>query len=604
MDRGFQKGNKSSNATSDEYNNQNNSMADMFKFVFGTVLKRRWLLISNILLLVVITILKFIMPQFTQFIIDKVIPQANYQLLFGSIVGLLGAAIVLGVISYFSTYYIGVMSQNAITKLREGLYSDILKMDTNFFKDSKTGDLMERMNGDINNLQSLISPNMLAMVGNIFTFIGVLTFLFIENWIIALAVTATLPFMFLIYRVFRNRIRSAFLNVRASQAKMSNQMQNTITQIQLIKSYSSEETEEERFSEFAHDNREFNITAIQNQAIFSPLIDFVNYLGTAIVLLLGTYFVINNQLTIGELVAYISYVSMLQTPIRAMTALLNQLQQSLVSYGRITEVLEIEPQIVDAKNAVDFPKLSEGIKLDHVYFKYPTKESSGKNPSILKDINFEIPYGKTTALVGHSGAGKTTITQILDRLFDISQGEILFDKTPISQIKIKSLRNNISIVAQDISITDGTLKENIKYGSPSATDEEIWNAAKVADIDKFIDELPDGIETQVGERGMRLSGGQKQRISIARAVLKDAPVIILDEATAALDNESEKNIQGALDSLLKHKTSLVIAHRLSTVHNADNIIVMDKGRVVEGGTHTELMKENGQYAELYNAQFK
>lgn len=287
-----------------------------------------------------------------------------------------------------------------------------------------------------------------------------------------------------------------------------------------------------------------------------------------------------------------------------MTALLNQLQQSLVSYGRITEVLEIEPQIVDAKNAVDFPKLSEGIKLDHVYFKYPTKESSGKNPSILKDINFEIPYGKTTALVGHSGAGKTTITQILDRLFDISQGEILFDKTPISQIKIKSLRNNISIVAQDISITDGTLKENIKYGSPSATDEEIWNAAKVADIDKFIDELPDGIETQVGERGMRLSGGQKQRISIARAVLKDAPVIILDEATAALDNESEKNIQGALDSLLKHKTSLVIAHRLSTVHNADNIIVMDKGRVVEGGTHTELMKENGQYAELYNAQFK
>lgn len=316
MDRGFQKGNKSSNATSDEYNNQNNSMADMFKFVFGTVLKRRWLLISNILLLVVITILKFIMPQFTQFIIDKVIPQANYQLLFGSIVGLLGAAIVLGVISYFSTYYIGVMSQNAITKLREGLYSDILKMDTNFFKDSKTGDLMERMNGDINNLQSLISPNMLAMVGNIFTFIGVLTFLFIENWIIALAVTATLPFMFLIYRVFRNRIRSAFLNVRASQAKMSNQMQNTITQIQLIKSYSSEETEEERFSEFAHDNREFNITAIQNQAIFSPLIDFVNYLGTAIVLLLGTYFVINNQLTIGELVAYISYVSMLQTPIR------------------------------------------------------------------------------------------------------------------------------------------------------------------------------------------------------------------------------------------------------------------------------------------------
>ncbi|MGR3742502.1 ABC transporter ATP-binding protein [Companilactobacillus sp. DQM5] len=585
-------------------NSQENSMLDMFTFVFRTVLKRRWLLISNILLLIIITFLKFVMPQFTQFIIDKVIPKSDYRLLLLSIITLLITAAILGIFNYLSTYYIGVMSQNSITKLRENLYKDILRMDTNFFKSSKTGDLMERLNGDINNLQSLISPNMLAMIGNIFTFIGVLSFLFIENWIIALAVSLTLPFMFLIYRVFRNRIRSAFMKVRASQAKMSNQMQNTLTQIQLIKSYSSEDFEEERFNKFAHDNRENNINAIQNQAIFSPLVDFINYLGTAIVLLLGTYFVIHRQLTIGQLVAYISYVSMLQTPIRAMTALLNQLQQSLVSYGRITEILKTEPEIVDSPEAVDFPKLSNGIFLNKVYFKYPNKESSGKNPSVLKDITFNIPFGKVTALVGHSGAGKTTITQLLDRLFDINSGKILYDDTPISKIKINSLRKNISIVAQDILITDGTLEENIRYGNQDASDEEVWQAAKIADIDKFISDLPDGIKTQVGERGMRLSGGQKQRISIARAVLKNAPVIILDEATAALDNESEKNIQHALDNLLKNKTSLVIAHRLSTVHSADKIVVMDNGKVVETGTHNELLEKNGQYAQLYNAQFK
>lgn len=584
--------------------NKNNSMLDMFKFVFGTVLKKRWLLFVNVLLLIIITVLKFVMPQFTQFIIDKVIPKANYELLVISIIGLLITAIVLGIINYYSAYYMGVMSQNSITKLRESLYKDILRMDTDFFKSSKTGDLMERLNGDINNLQSLISPNMLSMIGNIFTFIGVLTFLFFENWQIALAVSITLPFMFLIYRVFRKRIRAAFMSVRESQAKMSNQMQNTLTQIQLIKSYSSENFETQKFDEYADNNRQSNITAIQNQAIFSPLIDFINYLGTAIVLFMGAYFVINHQLTVGELVAYISYVSMLQTPIRALTALLNQLQRSLVSYDRVTEILKVEPEIVDAPDAVDFPNLSKGISLDHVDFKYPSKEASGKNPSILHDITFKIPFGKTTALVGHSGAGKTTITQLLDRLYDISGGEIYYDSAPIEKIKIKSLRKNISIVAQDIAITDGTLEENIRYGSPDATDEEVRNAIKVADIENFINELPEGINTQVGERGIRLSGGQKQRISIARAILKNAPLIILDEATAALDNESEKNIQHALDSLLEKKTSLVIAHRLSTVHNADNIIVMDNGRVVESGNHDKLMSENGQYADLYNAQFK
>ncbi|GAT17918.1 ABC transporter ATP-binding protein [Secundilactobacillus silagei] len=580
------------------------SLLEMFRFVFSKVLKKRWLLVLNILALTVITLLQFVMPQIEQFIIDKVIPQRNFQWLILAIVILLLTAVVLGVFNYISTYYMTIMSQNAITDLRNQLYEYLLKLDTTFFESSKTGDLMTRLTSDINNLQSLISANMLNMVGNLFTFIGVLALIFYINWQMALAVSLTFPLMFIVYRVFRVRIRTAFMNARRSQSRMSNQMQQTLTQIDLIKSFNSEDTEASRFDHFADTNRKDMITAGRNQAIFSPLIDGINTLGIAIVLALGAYFIIKGQLTVGALVAYLSYVAMVQSPIQAFTRLLNQLQQSLVSYGRIQSILQERPQVLNAADPKPFPQFSQGIVLDHVNFNYDAAKHPDSHDATLKDISFTIPYGKTTALVGRSGSGKTTITRLIDRFYDLKSGSITIDGLPIQSIDIASLRQNIAIVSQDIFIIDGSIRNNILYGRPTATDDEVWQVAKLADLDTFIQGLPDQLDTQVGERGVKLSGGQKQRLSIARALLKNAPIIILDEATASLDNQSEKAIQRALNNLLESRTSLVIAHRLSTIHDADQIIVLENGQVVEKGTHESLLKADGAYKKLYDAQFE
>lgn len=577
----------------------------MFRFVFGQVLNRRWLLGLNILALTIISLLEFVIPQYEQYIIDHVIPRRDLGLLTEVVLGLLGTAIALGILNYLSTYYMGVMSQGAITNLRTELYQYILRLDTHFFESSKTGDLMVRLTSDISNLQSLISANMLSMIGSIVTFIFVWIYIFIINWQMAVAVTLTFPLMFLIYRVFRARIHNAFRAARASQAQMSNQMQNTLTQIDLIKSYTNEDLEENRFGAYAQTNKQDMINATQNQAIFSPLIDFVNYLGVAIILALGAYFVIRRQLTVGQLVAYLSYVAMLQGPIRAFTQILNQLQQSLVSYGRVMDILALKPAITNVASPVNFPVIKQGVTLNHVSFTYPDSDVPENGPILpaVTDITFTIPFGKTTALVGHSGSGKTTLTRLIDRLYDIDSGTIAFDSAPIKEIRLSALRKNIAIVSQDVYIIDGSIRDNILYGRENATDDEVWQVAQMADIADFIHSLPDGLATQVGERGVKLSGGQKQRLSIARALLKNAQIVILDEATASLDNESEKAIQHALENLMKARTSLVIAHRLSTIHNADQIIVMDDGHLVEQGTHESLLKANGAYAKLYNAQF-
>lgn len=580
------------------------SLLAMFKFVFGKVLTRRWLLILNVLALTVITLLQFVVPQIEQYIIDKIIPQQNYAGLLWAIGGLLLTALVLGLFNYLSTYYMSVMSQNAITALRNQLYQYLLKLDTTFFESSKTGDLMTRLTSDINNLQSLISANMLNMVGNLFTFVGVLALIVYINWQMALAVSLTFPLMFLVYRVFRFRIRSAFLHARQSQARMSNQMQQTLTQIDLIKSFNSEQTEAGRFEKLADTNRNDMITAGRNQAIFSPLIDSLNYLGIAIVLLLGAYFIMKGHLTVGALVAYLSYVGMVQSPIQSFTRLLNQLQQASVSYGRIQSVLDVTPTIVNVAEPKPFPTLKTGIQLDDVTFTYPTTRGKDDPTVTLNDVSFQIPYGQTTALVGQSGSGKTTITRLIDRFYDLDSGQITFDGVPVTQIDLSGLRQHIAIVSQDIFILDGSIRDNVLYGRPEATDDDIWQVLTLADLAEFVRQLPDQLDTQVGERGVKLSGGQKQRLSIARALLKDAPVIILDEATASLDNQSEKAIQHALNNLLQSRTSLVIAHRLSTIHDADQIIVMADGRMVERGNHETLLAKNGTYTALYNAQFE
>lgn len=428
------------------------TMMGMFKFVFGTVLKRPWILIVNVVVLTVLSLMDFLLPQFNQYIIDHVIPnKSTAQLVI--VVGLLLLTVT---ISHFHVYFYllhGGHESGAITNLRNQLYQYLIRLDTHFFESSKTGDLMVRLTSDINNLQNLISPNMLSLIGSLFTFVGVLGFIFFVNWEMALAVSLTFPLIFIVVRIFRTRIRNSYRKARQSQALMTNQLQNTLTQIQLIKSYTTEDLESRRFDKLANMNKDNIIEATRNQAIFSPLVTFIEYLGTAIVLFLGTLFVFKNQLTVGQLVAYLSYVGILQSPISAFSRLLNQFQQSLVSYGRIVSIMGLKPAIVDDKDAVAFPTIKSGVKFDHVTFSYASDEPESSHKAAIRDVTFDIPFGKQTALVGHSGAGKSTITDLLDRLYDVNSGQIYFDGIPINHIKLKSLRQNIAIVSQIFSLS-------------------------------------------------------------------------------------------------------------------------------------------------------
>ena len=584
----------------EQLSKSNSTIGEMIRFVFGSVLKRRGLVLLNVFLLTIMAGLNFMVPQFTKNIIDHALPQNNQYALYSNIVWLLITTLILGTITFFSTYMMQILSQRAITDLRIETYNYILKQDYAFFQDTKTGDLMVRLTSDISNLQMLIRSNTFSIIGNIFTFIGVLTFLFFQNWHLALLVSITFPILFVTIRFFRSRIRESYSNVRYAQSKINNQLQSTLTEIELIKSYTSENSETDKFKAIANESNNYSLTATKWQAIFQPLITLINTAGTAIVLLFGSLFVMRGTMTIGDLVAYTAYVAMLQDPIRSFSMLMNVFQTAQVSYDRIKNILSYYPSILEIQDPVIFPNpLKTGISLQQVTFEYDVETKPA-----LNHVSLTIPSGKTTALVGRSGSGKSTITKLLTRMYDRSAGNITFDGIDIKDFNLSNLRQNIAVVSQDVTIVDGTIADNITYGTENVTQNHIWQAAQQADIADFIRQLPHQLNTEVGERGVKLSGGQKQRLSIARALLKNAPIVILDEATAALDNESEKAIQHALDNLMVAKTAVVIAHRLSTIHKADQIIVMNAGQVAEIGTHQSLLADNGIYRHLYDAQFE
>nr|WP_228407530.1 ABC transporter ATP-binding protein [Lactococcus insecticola] len=572
---------------------------EMIRFIAAPVLKRRGLLVFNLAILIFLAFLNFMVPQFTKTIIDTAIADKNLTELWQQVILMLATTALIGVVGFASAYMMQKLSQEAITEVRLDTYNKLLKQDYAYFQETKTGDLMVRLTSDIGNLQALISSDTFEIVSSIVTFFGVLGFLFWENWQLALMVTLTFPILFVNIRFFRGRMRQAFSDVRANSSKISNQLQSTLTEIELIKNYTTEDFETDKFDRIVSQGNRYQLIATKWQAIFSPIITFINTGATAIVLWFGGYLVIKNQMTVGDLVAYLSYLVMLQDPVRRISRLINMFQTALVSYDRVEQVMRSREMIAENKAAVPFPaRLSDKIAIKNLTFYY----QDSKLPA-LDDISMDVLAGQTTALVGRSGSGKSTLIKLLTRMYDVSGGDICYDGTSIKDLQLKSLRQNIAVVSQDVAIVDGTIADNIRYGSFSATNAQVERAMQMANIADFIHTLPDGLETQVGERGVKLSGGQKQRLSIARAILKDAPIIILDEATAALDNESERLIQRALDNLMVGRTSIVIAHRLSTVYKAEKIIVINAGKIAETGTHDDLLAHNGIYKTLYDMQF-
>lgn len=569
----------------------------MLAFFWRQLADMKRQLIRIIVALVGVAGAQYAIPRLSQYVIDRVIPSRAVSTLVLTIFLALGLTALAGLLNALSTYWIGQVSLSAIARMRDALFRHTLGLDMHYFKTSKTGDLMVVLTSDVNTLQRLISSNTLGLFGSMLSFFVVLVLMLIQNWQLTALILLTFPVLFVLNNIFVRRIRAAYRRVRTSSGVMNNQIQQALTSIGLIKSFTTEKATANTFENVNEQNRDNQLTATRLGATFSPITDFVNYLGTAIILGFGAFQVMHGQFTVGLIVAYTAYLGILQAPIRQVTGLIQQLQQATVSFERIETLQAAVPRVVSPPNAIKLARFHDRIQFDHVGFSY--------DPSVpvLKNIDFSLAKEQVIALVGSSGAGKTTITNLLDRFYDPTEGKITLDGVDLRQADLESLRQQIAIVSQDVILLDGTIKENLEYGTPNASEAAIWQAAEAANIATFIRELPDGLATQVGERGIRLSGGQKQRIAIARVFLKNAPIVILDEATAALDNESERFVQASFDRLMADRTSLVIAHRLSTVRHADNILVLEHGEIVESGTHDQLMAQNGRYKELYDLQF-
>jgi len=500
--------------------------------------------------------------------------------------------------SYVEKYLTTSVGQWVMHDLRRVLYSHIQRLSLSFHDQKRTGDLISRVTSDIDAVQNLISQVLLGLLVNVLTLVGMTVVMFYLNWEFTLIALTVAPGLFLVVYYYTHRIKKASRAVRLKEGQVVNVLEEVLSSIRVVKAFAREDYEQKRFERESLESVEAALQARSIKAKLPPLVEIIVACGTCLVLWYGARLVLNGALTPGELLVFLLYLGKMYKPMRELSKMTDTISKAQVGWERIREVLENEMQVRDLPKAKRAPPFKGRIEFDHVDFSY----EGGR--AVLRDINFDIKPGQLAALVGPTGAGKTTIVSLLPRFYDLTSGQIRIDGTDVRQFKIKSLRQQISFVLQETLLFRATVAQNIAYGKPEATTEEIINAAKAANADEFIQKMPDGYDTMIGERGVTLSGGQRQRLTIARAIIRHAPILVLDEPSAGLDAESEQLVFDALGNLMEGRTSIVIAHRLATVRRADVIFVIEEGRVVEQGTHAQLLENGGLYARLYELQFK
>ena len=511
---------------------------------------------------------------------------------------LIGLYVVKYVFNYIVNYWGHVVGVRMQYDMRKDVFKHLQTLPIKYFDDNKTGQIMSRIVNDLMQVSELAHHGPEDLFISLVMFIGSFILLCTINVKLTLIVFAFLPVLLYFAAKKRVKMAKAFKEVRKKIANVNAQLENSIAGVRVSKSFTNEEYEVEKFSEGNEKFKNARTYAYKYMAEFASGVRFITDVLNVVVIFAGGIFLIKGEINVPDLATYLIFIGLFMQPIRRLTGFVEQYQSGMAGFERFIELMDIEPEVKDRENAVELENAAGDIEFKNVSFQYDD------NKSILSDLSLKIKHGETLAMVGPSGGGKTTICQLLPRFYEINQGDITVDNVNIHDMKLKSLRQNIGVVQQDIFLFTGTIKENILYGRPDATDEEIIEAAKKANIHEFIMTLSDGYNTYVGERGVKLSGGQKQRISIARVFLKNPPILILDEATSALDNESEAIIQKSLEELSKGRTAIIVAHRLSTIKNADNIIVITSEGIEEKGTHEELMCKEGIYTRLYNAQFK
>jgi ATP-binding cassette, subfamily B, bacterial len=538
------------------------------------------------------------MPATLTRIVDSTIGQNKLAILEFAALSVVAIAIIGAIASYVEKYLTTKVGQRVMHDLRHTLYHHIQRLSLSYYEQQKTGDLMVRITSDIDAVQDFVSSALLGIVIDVITLVGMLCVMFYLDWDFTLIALSVAPLLFFVVYRYTHRIKKATRAVKKKESEIASVVQESLTSMRVIKAFAREDYEEERLDKESLESVEMALRARRIKAKLSPLVDIIVAVGTCLVLWYGTKLVLSGELSTGALLVFILYLGKMYKPMRDLSKMTDTLSKAAVGFERIREVLDTESQVRDLPGAITASRFKGDIEFARVKFGYVAEHP------VFENLNLNAAPGQFVALVGPTGSGKSTLIGLVARFYDPVSGEIKIDGQDIRNFTLKSLRQQISFVLQETLLFHAPVWQNIAYGRPEATREEIIRAAKLANAHEFIERMPEGYDTIIGERGETLSGGQRQRIAIARAIIRDTPILLLDEPSTGLDAASEELVFEALNRLMKGKTSIVIAHRLATVRRADVIHVVADGRITESGTHEELLVAGGLYARLYDIQFR
>ena len=537
-------------------------------------------------------------PWIIKDMIDEVLADKNGTMLNWIAASIIAIFIVRGLFWYGQNYLMSYVGQSVIIDIRAAVFKKLQRLSVSFYDKNKTGTIMSYVTNDVNALQSAMVENTIEMITEGFILIGSVVAMIYLDWRLTLFTVCTFPVVLWFMEFFGKKIRKTGGRIQECTADITSVLQESVASARVIKSFVREDYEVDRFDVENRANFRANMKNAQLMATLTPVVELVAAIGVTMIIWYGGNNVINGTITAGSLVAFLTYAVNISNPIKRLTRVIGNIQKALAAAQRVFMIIDMPEEIAESRDAKQLPEVSGKVEFQNVYFAYNDKGN------VITDLSFSVKPGEVIAIVGPSGAGKSTIANLLPRFYDVNKGDIKIDGHSVREVTLDSLREQVGIVPQETMLFNGSVYNNILYGRLDATKEEIEAAAKAANAHDFIMQLTDGYETKLGDRGVNLSGGQRQRIAIARAILKNPRILILDEATSALDTESERVVQEALDRLMVGRTSFVIAHRLSTVKNADKILVLEKGNLVESGTHDELLALDGLYAHLYKIQYR